>query len=199
MEKSELRAVLHIHGCAVEAVIGTVEMALRFEDRCGAVSVEFVGKSSRFLEAMPWSEADVGATAIAARAAVTRLVAPSNVLLDEDMVAHVSDFRISKILAASRFIAQTKTIGTIGYIVPEYGTEGIVSTSGDVYSYGIMLMETFTKRKPTEEMFTENSSLRYWVKSSYPTAVMQIVDANLFNGEDEMGGAEQICISSVIE
>ncbi|KAA8535560.1 hypothetical protein F0562_030554 [Nyssa sinensis] len=59
----------------------------------------------------------------------------------------------------------------------EYGTGGIVSTSGDVYSYGIMLMETFTKRKPTEEMFTENSSLR----------------------EDEMGGAEQICIASVIE
>ncbi|KAA8535555.1 hypothetical protein F0562_030559 [Nyssa sinensis] len=81
----------------------------------------------------------------------------------------------------------------------EYGAGGIVSTSGDVYSYGIMLMETFTKRKPTEEMFTENSSLRYWVKSSYPTAVMKIVDANLFNGEDEMGGAKQICISSVIE
>ncbi|KAA8535550.1 hypothetical protein F0562_030564 [Nyssa sinensis] len=83
--------------------------------------------------------------------------------------------------------------------VGEYGTGGIVPTSGDVYSCGIMLMETFTKRKPTEEMFTENSSLRYWVKSSYPTAGMKIVDAYLFNGEDEMGGAEQICISSVIE
>ncbi|KAA8535529.1 hypothetical protein F0562_030532 [Nyssa sinensis] len=81
----------------------------------------------------------------------------------------------------------------------EYGTGGIVSTSGDVYSYGIMLMETFTKRKPTKEMFTGNSCLRYWVKSSYPTAVMKIVDANLFNGEDEIGAAEQICISSVIE
>ena len=43
---------------------------------------------------------------------------PSNVLLDEDMVAHVSDFGISKILAENRPTAQTKTLGTFGYIAP---------------------------------------------------------------------------------
>ncbi|KAA8537007.1 hypothetical protein F0562_029485 [Nyssa sinensis] len=75
MEKRELREVLRIYGCVVEVVIGTVEMALRFEDRCGAESVEFVGKSSRYLEAMPWSEVDVGAAAVVAGAPVTRLVA----------------------------------------------------------------------------------------------------------------------------
>ncbi|KAA8521649.1 hypothetical protein F0562_012361 [Nyssa sinensis] len=63
-----------IHDRVAKAVIGIVKMALRFEDRCGAVSVEFVGKSSRYLEAMPWNEADVGAAAVAAGAAVTRLV-----------------------------------------------------------------------------------------------------------------------------
>ncbi|CAK9144749.1 unnamed protein product [Ilex paraguariensis] len=123
---------------------------------------------------------------------------PSNVLLDDDMVAYVSDFGISKILGGNRLIAQTKTLGTIGYIAPEYGSEGIVSTSGDVYSYGIMLMETFTSRKPTEEMFTEKTSLRQWVEASYPTAVMEVVDANLFDGEDQISTRQKFCVSSLI-
>uniref|UniRef100_M1C672 Serine-threonine protein kinase, plant-type n=1 Tax=Solanum tuberosum TaxID=4113 RepID=M1C672_SOLTU len=72
---------------------------------------------------------------------------PANVLLDEDMVAHVGDFGIPKILAISKSMAYTETLGTLGYIAPEYGSEGIVSASGDVYSYGIMLMEILTKKK----------------------------------------------------
>ncbi|KAF3636163.1 putative LRR receptor-like serine/threonine-protein kinase-like [Capsicum annuum] len=43
---------------------------------------------------------------------------PSNVLLDEDMVAHVGEFGISKILAVSKSMEHTKTLGTLGYIAP---------------------------------------------------------------------------------
>ncbi|KAL2457571.1 LRR receptor-like serine/threonine-protein kinase FLS2 [Forsythia ovata] len=43
---------------------------------------------------------------------------PSNVLLDEDMTARVADFGIAKILATNQQVAQTKTLGTIGYIAP---------------------------------------------------------------------------------
>ena len=43
---------------------------------------------------------------------------PSNILLDEDMVAHVGDFGIAKILAENKYATQTRTIGTIGYIAP---------------------------------------------------------------------------------
>ena len=43
---------------------------------------------------------------------------PANVLLDEDMVAHVGDFGISKILAISKSVAHTETLGTLGYIAP---------------------------------------------------------------------------------
>ena len=34
-----------------------------------------------------------------------------------------------------------------------YGSEGRVSTRGDIYSYGIMLLERLTRKKPTDEMF----------------------------------------------
>ncbi|GMP36408.1 hypothetical protein CsSME_00008547 [Camellia sinensis var. sinensis] len=87
---------------------------------------------------------------------------PSNVLLDEDMVAHVADFGIAKILAENKTAIQTRTLGTIGYIAPEYGSEGRVSTNGDIYSYGVMLLETFTRKKPTDEMFSVEINLRQW-------------------------------------
>ena len=42
----------------------------------------------------------------------------------------------------------------------EYGLDGIVSRRGDVYSYGIMLMEVFTGKKPTDEMFVGEMSMK---------------------------------------
>ncbi|KAM3338573.1 hypothetical protein P3S68_030659 [Capsicum galapagoense] len=125
---------------------------------------------------------------------------PSNILLDEDMVAHVGDFGISKILAVSKSMAHTKTLGTLGYIAPEYGSDGIVSTSGDVYSYGIMLMEVLTKRRPTdEEICNENLDLRKWITQSFSGSMLEVVDANLFPEEEQITSKSEICIVSMVE
>ncbi|XP_055800624.1 receptor kinase-like protein Xa21 [Solanum dulcamara] len=125
---------------------------------------------------------------------------PANVLLDEDMVARVGDFGISKILAISKSMAYTETLGTLGYIAPEYGSEGIVSASGDVYSYGIMLMEVLTKRRPTdEEICNENLDLRKWITQSFSGTIMDVVDANLFSEEEQITSQSEICIASMIE
>lgn len=109
---------------------------------------------------------------------------PSNVLLDQDMVAHLSDFGISKLLSEDESASYTKTLATLGYIAPEYGLEGLVSTKCDVYSYGIMLMETFTRTKPNDEMFDGDLNLKQWVSNSLPHAVMEVVDANLITLQD---------------
>ncbi|KAM3394023.1 receptor kinase-like protein Xa21 [Capsicum galapagoense] len=102
---------------------------------------------------------------------------PSNILQDEDMIAHLRDFGISKLLGEDQGDLHTKTLATFGYIAPEYGLEGLVSSKCDVYSYGVMLLETFTRRKPNE--FEGDLSLKQWVSFSLPDAVMDIVDANL--------------------
>uniref|UniRef100_M1AR17 Retrotransposon gag protein n=1 Tax=Solanum tuberosum TaxID=4113 RepID=M1AR17_SOLTU len=129
-----------------------------------------------------------------------RDIKPANVLLDEDMVAHVGDFGISKILAISKSMAYTKTLGTLGYIAPEYGSEGIVSTSGDVYSYIIMLMEVLTKRRPTEEEICNgNLNLRKWITQSFSGSMMDVVDANLFSEEEQITSKSEMCIASMIE
>ncbi|CAN4081848.1 unnamed protein product [Withania somnifera] len=124
---------------------------------------------------------------------------PSNVLLDGEMVAHVSDFGIAKLFSTGEAFVQTKTIATIGYIAPEYGQDGIVSTSCDVYSFGILMMEIFTRRRPSDEMFTGDLSLCRWVSNSFPSGIHKVVDANLVHLGDEQTYAKMQCLLSIMD
>ncbi|KAJ0083125.1 hypothetical protein Patl1_11934 [Pistacia atlantica] len=80
----------------------------------------------------------------------------------------------------------------------EHGREGKVSRKGDVYSYGIMLMETFTRKKPTDEIFTEDMSLRSWVGESLCSTLMQVLDTNLLRRDDEHFSSKEECVSSIL-
>ncbi|PIN07152.1 Serine/threonine protein kinase [Handroanthus impetiginosus] len=124
---------------------------------------------------------------------------PSNVLLDEEVVGHVSDFGISKILEVGESIARTKTFATVGYIAPEYGLEGLVSTRSDTYSYGILLMETFTRTKPSDDMFAGELSLKDWVKDSLQSDITRLIDPNLLTYEEENFDEKVQCLLLIME
>ncbi|CDP08227.1 unnamed protein product [Coffea canephora] len=124
---------------------------------------------------------------------------PSNVLLDEDTVAHVSDFGVAKMLEKEESFAWTKTLATIGYIAPEYGSEGLISAKCDVYSYGIMLMEVFSRRKPNDEMFAGNLNLKSWINDSLPNSILRVIDAKLLKREDENFSEKLEGFSSIME
>ncbi|CAA2965511.1 probable LRR receptor-like serine threonine-kinase At3g47570 isoform X2, partial [Olea europaea subsp. europaea] len=123
---------------------------------------------------------------------------PSNVLLNEDLVAHLSDFGIAKLLGEGESSAYTTTLGTLGYIAPEYGLEGLVSIRCDVYGYGIMLMEVFTRMKPSDEKFSGVLNLRTWINDSMPCAITWIIDSNLL-GPEEHDTKKLRCLSSIME
>ncbi|KAK9938802.1 hypothetical protein M0R45_015522 [Rubus argutus] len=124
---------------------------------------------------------------------------PSNILLDDDKVAHVSDFGIAKLLGRGDSKTQTITLATIGYMAPEYGMEGIITRRGDVYSFGIVLLETFTAKKPTDEIFGERS-LKQWITNSlFAEEIVEVVDTNLLGIEEDLAFVSKIkCLSSIM-
>ncbi|KAM3280958.1 hypothetical protein P3S67_027978 [Capsicum chacoense] len=92
-------------------------------------------------------------------------------------------------------MAHTETLCTLGYIALEYGSEGV-----DVYSYGIMLMEVLTKRRPTdEEICNENLDLRKWIIQSFSGTMMDVIDDNLFPEEEQITSKSEICIAAMFE
>ncbi|XP_057796847.1 probable LRR receptor-like serine/threonine-protein kinase At3g47570 [Salvia miltiorrhiza] len=125
---------------------------------------------------------------------------PSNVMLDEDMVAHVSDFGIAKLLRGGDSFVLTTTVATLGYIAPEYGLEGLVSTKCDVYSFGVMVIETFTRKRPCDDMFCGDMSLKRWVELCLPEIPNEVIDANLvMNLEEEQIDKNLQCVSSIFQ
>ncbi|KAL6131821.1 hypothetical protein ACLB2K_070194 [Fragaria x ananassa] len=110
---------------------------------------------------------------------------PSNVLLDTDLTGHVGDFGLARILSrlADNVSAnQSSSIGirgTVGYAAPEYGMGSEVSTYGDVYSFGILLLEMFTGKKPTDHIFVDSLNLHNCVKMAFGDRVSGIADSSL--------------------
>uniref|UniRef100_A0ACD6AEG0 Uncharacterized protein n=1 Tax=Avena sativa TaxID=4498 RepID=A0ACD6AEG0_AVESA len=108
---------------------------------------------------------------------------PSNVLLDDDMTAVVADFGIARLVKDVGGDAISLDItgsadpcnsitgllqGSVGYIAPEYGLGGHPSTEGDVYSFGVMILELITGKRPTDVLFQEGLTLHDWVRWHHP-------------------------------
>nr|AMM42972.1 LRR-RLK [Vernicia montana]AMM42980.1 LRR-RLK [Vernicia montana] len=110
---------------------------------------------------------------------------PSNVLLDEEMTGHISDFGLVKFLSNEWLdypTNQSSSIGvrgTIGYCPPEYGVGSEVSTSSDIFSFGILLLEMFIGKRPTDDMFKGDLTLHNFVKIALPERVTEIIDFKL--------------------
>lgn len=81
---------------------------------------------------------------------IHRDVKSSNILLDKDFEAHLTDFGIAKSLCTSKSYTSTYIMGTIGYIDPEYARTSRLTEKSDVYSYGIVLLELLTGRKAVD-------------------------------------------------
>ncbi|KAG7559950.1 Protein kinase-like domain superfamily [Arabidopsis thaliana x Arabidopsis arenosa] len=116
-------------------------------------------------------------------------IKPSNILLDKDLTAHVSDFGLAQLLL--KFDRDTFHIhyssagvrGTIGYAAPEYGMGGHPSIMGDVYSFGILLLEIFTGKRPTNKLFVDGLTLHSFTKSALPKRqALDITDQSIFRG-----------------
>ncbi|XP_010440976.1 PREDICTED: proline-rich receptor-like protein kinase PERK8 [Camelina sativa] len=120
---------------------------------------------------------------------IHRDIKSSNILLDNSFEALVADFGLAKIaqeLDLNTHVS-TRVMGTFGYMAPEYATSGKLSEKADVYSYGVILLELITGRKPVDtSQPLGDESLVEWARPLLSQAIEkeefdELVDPRLRN------------------
>ncbi|VAH41263.1 unnamed protein product [Triticum turgidum subsp. durum] len=129
---------------------------------------------------------------------------PHNVLLDDNMTARLSDFGSAKFLLPGQVIRKSLVDvgGTIGYIAPvpscmyawlieylsafaEYGLGCKISAGADVYSFGVLLLELLTGKRPTDDMFVDGLTLPIFSESMFPDLVAEMLDPHMAHEEHQ--------------
>ncbi|PWA68850.1 serine/threonine/dual specificity protein kinase, catalytic domain-containing protein [Artemisia annua] len=127
---------------------------------------------------------------------------PSNVLLDDDMVAHVGDFGLARLLGSELNQNSSSGVkGTIGYTPPEYGIRSKMTSCGDVYSFGILLLEVMTGKKPTDDMFNEGLSLHKFAYMALQDRVINVIDNDAIVLQSTEANAKKVeeCLAATIK
>lgn len=121
---------------------------------------------------------------------VHRDVKSNNILLDSQLNAYVADFGVAKVMAqylgadesncSAAFTA--RVAGSYGYIAPEHAYTPKVTEKSDIYSFGVVLLELVTGKKPVvPEVFGDNMDIVRWVRGGLANAedATEVLDAGL--------------------
>ncbi|KAL5715221.1 non-specific serine/threonine protein kinase [Ranunculus cassubicifolius] len=97
---------------------------------------------------------------------IHRDIKTANILIDDNWEAMVADFGLAKLNDTNVTHVSTRVMGTFGYLAPEYASSGKLTEKSDVFSYGVMLLELITGRRPVDLTGDMEDSLVDWVGTS---------------------------------
>ncbi|KAK1265191.1 Wall-associated receptor kinase 2 [Acorus gramineus] len=118
----------------------------------------------------------------------------SNILLDENYMAKVSDFGASKLTPTDKDQFATFMQGTLGYLDPECLQTGILTEKSDVYSFGVVLVELLSRRKAVSlcESEMERNLANLFMTSIKDDSLMNVLDHQIMN-EGRMDLIQEVC------
>ncbi|KAK9287010.1 hypothetical protein L1049_015418 [Liquidambar formosana] len=105
---------------------------------------------------------------------IHRDIKAANILIDYNFEAMVADFGLAKLSSDNLTHVSTRIMGTFGYLAPEYASTGKLTDKSDVFSYGVMLLELITGRRPVDNQVMEDS-LADWAR---PILLRVVEDGN---------------------
>ncbi|KAF3777378.1 putative cysteine-rich receptor-like protein kinase 33 [Nymphaea thermarum] len=111
-----------------------------------------------------------------------------NILLDQDMTAKISDFSMAKLVVVEETQGKTsKVAGTYGYMAPEYVMQGQFSVKSDVFSFGVLMLETVSGLKNSSFPHSQYgpSLLDYAWRLWRENKETELLDASLTHSSDE--------------
>ncbi|KAD7117913.1 hypothetical protein E3N88_05181 [Mikania micrantha] len=112
---------------------------------------------------------------------VHRDIKASNILLDKDFNPKIGDFGLAKLFPDSITHISTKLAGTTGYLAPEYVFGGQLTLKADVYSFGVLVLETISGRSSSLSSWgTTQKVLLEWAWELYEKGkLLELVDHDL--------------------
>ncbi|WOH01814.1 hypothetical protein DCAR_0521199 [Daucus carota subsp. sativus] len=113
---------------------------------------------------------------------IHRDVKSNNILLDANLEARIADFGLAKMMPKKNETV-SMVAGSYGYIAPEYGYTLKVDEKSDIYSYGVVLMELLTGKRPLDPGFGESVDIVEWIRRKRldNKALEETLDPNVGN------------------
>ncbi|KAF5742971.1 proline-rich receptor-like protein kinase PERK1 isoform X2 [Tripterygium wilfordii] len=133
---------------------------------------------------------------------IHRDIKAANILLDFKFEAMVADFGLAKLSSDANTHVSTRVMGTFGYLAPEYASSGKLTDKSDVFSFGVMLLELITGRRPVDssQSFMEDS-LVDWARPLLTRALEEgnfdsLVDPKLQNNYNQNEMARMVACAA---
>eukprot|EP00253_Pinus_taeda_P014838 PITA_14838 len=103
-----------------------------------------------------------------------------NILLDSELEAHIADFGLARTVEKlGQENVMSVVAGSYGYIAPEYAYSRKVIEKSDIYSFGVVLLELVTGKKPNDIEFGEDSDIVRWIRNQIHNDINKVLDSRV--------------------